>query len=189
MLLPSLTAGIVYFLCVVPARQPDAAASAAVGHVALVQKDGSWRPLPSRPDGPRGDVSYSAHGTPFRFTLHASGLRPGTRYLIELNVDGATDDVASRVAGPTGEMTLDTALSAFAAGRCRDTRLDARSAHGALRGTHQIKFLLKRNGRPAADGPAAAVSQAKDLSCAGNGDGDFSYILFEEKLANYDGSE
>lgn len=196
MLLPSLTAGIIYFLCVVPARRSDAAASPSVGHIALVQKDSSWRPLPVGLHSPTGDVSYSTRGAPFRFTVRAAGLRPGTRYIIELTVDGAIGAAASRAADSAGDVVLDTALSAFAGGTCGEGRPAGQGSDGgtgtrgsgapALRGAHQIKFTLRRNGRPAVGAPVARPS---GTACAGNGDGDFSYILFEEKVAHYNGDK
>jgi len=171
--IPALTAGIVYMLCIAPARHP-AVDDGGVGRVSLIQKDASWHPIARRPGAPSGGVSYSTRGSPFRVGLRAGGLDPGTRYIIELEVDGTSFATASHVATAAGEVSLDTTLSAFAEGPCSGSHhVAARS----LAGTHRVKFLLKRNGNP-----AGTVS-----SCAGNGDGNFSYVLFEEKLAIYDG--
>jgi hypothetical protein len=171
-LIPALTAGIVYELCIVPVRHP-AADDGGIGRVALVQKDASWHPIPRRPGAPTGGVSYSTRGQPFRFGLRADGLDPGVRYIIELEVDGTSFATASHVATAAGDVSLDTTLAAFADGPCSGAHhVPTRS----LAGTHRVKFLLKRNGNP-----AGTVS-----SCAGNGDGNF-YVLFEEKLAIYDG--
>jgi hypothetical protein len=175
--IPALTAGIVYMLCIGPARHP-AADAGGLGRVALVQKDASWHPIPRRPGAPSGGVWYTTRGSAFRFGLRAGGLDPGTRYIVELEVDGTSLATANHAATPAGEVSLDTTLSAFADGPCSGSH---HVATRSLAGTHRVKFLLKRNGNP----PGAAA--ANGASCAGNGDGNFSYVLFEEKLAIYDG--
>jgi hypothetical protein len=183
--IPALTAGIVYVLCIGPARHP-AADDGGIGRVALVQKDASWHPIPRRPGAPAGGVWYSTRGggQGFRFGLRAGGLDPGTRYIIELEVDGTSFAVASHAATAAGEISLDTTLAAFADGPCSGAH---HVATRSLAGTHRVKFLLKRNGYPPAGGTGAAAATASGPSCAGNGDGNFSYVLFEEKLAIYDG--
>jgi hypothetical protein len=180
---PAVTAGIVYFLCIAPARQPTVA-DGGIGRVALVQKDASWRPIPMRPGAPTGGVWYSTRGKTFRFGFRAGGLEPDAHYIIELAVDDIPFDVADRSATAAGEVTLDTTLATFADGAC------AGSHHMAARslvGTHRVKFLLKRNGNPPGGGSVPGATRTGERPCAGNGDGNFSYVLFEEKLAIYDG--
>jgi hypothetical protein len=183
---PALTAGIVYALCIAPARHP--AADGGLGRVALVQKDASWRPLPVHPGAPAGGVWYSTRGASFRFGFRAVGLQPTVHYIIELNVDDAPFEVADRSATGRGEVVLDTTLSTFADGACAGSH---RQAVRSLVGTHRVKFLLKRNGNPPDGGPTPAAAgideRAAPWTCAGNGDSNFSYVLFEEKLAIYDG--
>jgi len=185
--IPALTAGMVYDLCIVPARQRTVV-DGEIGHVALVEKDASWRPVPPRPGGPSGGVWYGTHGARFRFGLRAVGLQPDIHYIVELDVDGSTYAVANRVATAAGDVALDTALTAFAEGACAGSD---RQATRSLVGTHRVKFLLKRNGNPAGagggGGSGSAAPRPGGPVCAGNGDGDFTYVLFEEKLAIYDG--
>jgi hypothetical protein len=173
----------VYVLCIGPARHP-AVADGGIGRVALVQKDASWRPLPVHPGAPAGGVWYSTRGQRFRFGLRAVGLQPGAHYVIELNVDDTPFEVADRPATVRGEVTLDTALTGFVDGACAGSH---RQAAQSLVGTHRVKFLLKRNGNPPGGRAPSAATEIGGRPCAGNGDSDFSYVLFEEKLAIYDG--
>jgi hypothetical protein len=184
---PAVTAGIVYVLCIAPARHP-AVADGGIGRVALIQKDAAWRPLAVRPGAPAGGVWYSTRGASFRFGLRAVGLQPTVHYILEMAVDNTPFEVTDRAATARGEVVVDTTLAAFTDGACAGSH---RQAARSLVGTHRVKFLLKRNGNPPEGGPTPAATgigeRLAPRACAGNGDNDFSYVLFEEKLAIFDG--
>lgn len=152
-------------------------------HVDLVQKDGDFHPLI---DGAHGRVDYIPQGTAFAFRLHGTGLAPGKRYLLELEVDSTIYAVASHVANDRGELTIDTTLSRFAEGVCVGKKYDPPRP---LSGHHEIRFWVKRDGNPKTGSASGAPpgSEGASLPCAGNGDGDYSYVLLEQQLALFTG--
>lgn len=151
-------------------------------HVDLVQKDASFRPIA----GARGRVDYAPDGNALTVRLRAAALKPGLRYLIELNVDGTTYAIASRAADARGRLALDTTLMQFAEGACVGPNYDAPEP---LAGRHVIKFWVKRDGNPRAGTSASAApgSAGARLPCTGNGDGDYTYVLLEQSPAIFTG--
>jgi hypothetical protein len=172
------------FLCVSTApRAPDTAA-AANGHIGLIQKDADFHIVPG---GASGDVWFAPAAPTFAFHLAARGLRPDVHYLIELNVDDATYELTSRAADARGTITLDTTLTRFETGACIGGEY---VAPRSLRGTHHVKFLVKRDGNPPSGTRRTHSSSITppDLPCHGNGDENFSYALFEDNVAQYTGT-
>jgi len=152
-------------------------------HVNLIRKDADFRPVAN---GAHGRVDYTPEGALFSFQLRADSLAPSLRYLIELDVDGTVYSIASHAADARGALALDTALSTFAEGACVGKNFDAPKA---VAGHHTIKFWVKRDGNPASGtsrgtSPGAAGAS---LPCAGNGHGDYTYMLLEQQPAEFTG--
>lgn len=170
------------------ARTAHPPARGGVAHIALVQKDSLFRPIPPTPGAPTGGVWYRLSGDRFAFTLRASGLVPHRRYELDLAVDGVTYTLASRPADGRGAIAIDTVLDQFAEGACVGANYHAPQA---VRGRHRIKFAVKYDGSPPSGTMPATGSDGvrvgADLPCAGNGDGDYRYVLFESAIAEFEG--
>jgi hypothetical protein len=177
------------FLFMNPWRHKKPELSGGVGRVLLIQKDAEFKPVPRERGGASGSVWYKAAGPAFSFQLRADGLTPGKRYLIELGVDDKVFDIASHAADSRGAIALDTALSQFAEGACVGTNYIPPLP---LAGKHEIKFLVKRDGNPPSGTGRThtpEVREGADLPCSGNGDNDYTYALFENDIAHYDGGK
>ena len=160
------------------------AAPERVRHIGLSQKDAAFRVIPGAASG---DVWFDAAAATFGFRLSAAGLKPGVHYLVELNADGRTYEVTSRMADAQGRINLDTTLTRFETGACiGGDYVPPRP----LRGDHTIKFLVKRDGNPVS-GTRQTLSKSANppaLPCHGNGDEDFTYALYEDNVAKYTGT-
>ncbi|MEP7067088.1 MAG: hypothetical protein ABI889_13715 [Gemmatimonadota bacterium] len=160
---------------------------AGMWRVTLAQKDAAFRPIPRAAGGATGVVWYAHSGPALRFTLQAYGLQPQHRYLLEIQADDAIYSVASYTSDARGQLAIDTTLTQFAEGTCVGTNFDAPRS---VQGSHKVKFWIKRDGNPQTgvspgvktDAPGAA------LSCRGNGDGDYAYMLMENEVANFTGT-
>jgi hypothetical protein len=153
-------------------------------HIGLIQKDAAYHIVPG---GASGDVWFNATGPVLTFRLAAAGLKPGVHYLVELNVDNASDELESRTPDAHGTIKLDTTLTQFATGACIGGEY---VPPRPLRGSHEIKFLIKRDGNPVS-GTRRTHSNSltpPDLPCHGNGDDNFTYALFEDNIARYTGT-
>ncbi len=186
-LLPALlaTALFVFLFTRAPATTRPAKSGGLV-RVTLSQKDGSFRPIPRSAGGATGVVWYAPAGVALRFQLRAFGLVPARRYVLELQVDDAIYTVASYTPDMRGELTIDTTLARFEEGVCVGTNFDPpRRVHGH----HQVKFWIKRDGSPPTGTMpgVAASSPGAQLSCHGNGDGDYGYVLLENEIAEFTG--
>lgn len=163
---------------------PQNAPTTGVAHIGLIQKDAAFRIVRG---GASGDVWFDAAGPTFAFRLSAVGLKPGVHYLIELNVDDASYELESRTPDAGGAIKLDTTLTQFATGACIGGEyLPPRP----LRGSHEVKFLIKRDGNPVSGTRRThSTSLAPPaLPCHGNGDEDFTYALYEDNVARYTGT-
>ncbi len=188
-LVPLTSVAIIVFLCVLPAQRTRAAPANGIGHVGLVEKDSTFHIVAAANGGAFGDVAYTISGPRLEIALSAAGLRPGIHYLVELNVDGTTYEVTSRAADRTGRLVVDTVLTRFDSGVCNGGDYVPPQP---LRGSHRLKFLVKRDGNPP-DGTKRARGTVPDgvlpaLPCRGNGDNDFSYALFEDNVARFHGT-
>jgi hypothetical protein len=156
--------------------------------VTLAQKDAAFRPIPRAAGGATGVVWYAHSGPALHFVLRAYGLQPQRRYLLEIQADDAIYSVASHTPDARGELAIDTTLTQFAEGACVGANYDAPRS---VKGPHKVKFWIKRDGNPQT-GVSTGVrpgSPGATLPCHGNGDGDYTYILMENELANFTGTD
>jgi len=154
----------------------------------LSQKDASFHPIPPSAGGASAQLWYSPTGPTLRFQLLATGLPHPARYLLELQVDGTIYTVASYAADEHGAISIDTALAQFAEGVCVGSNYDVPRP---VAGQHEVKFWMKRDGNPASGTmpgvpPSAPGAQ---LPCHGNGDGQYGYVLLDNGVARFDGSD
>jgi hypothetical protein len=179
-------AALLIFLFMRPGRGGSSSGGNGLARVALVQKDSVFRIIPRDSGGASGTVWYAPSDSVLRFQLRAEGLKPGLRYLVELQVDSAIYAITSHAADSSGALALDTALASFANGACVGTNY---SPPRPVSGLHRVKFWVKRDGNPpsgtspglASDAPGAA------LPCHGNGDGNYQYLLLENEVAVFTG--
>jgi hypothetical protein len=187
-LLPSLvaTALVLFFFARSPAVKekvrPDGMKS-----VTLSQKDSTFAPIPPSAGGASAEVLYAPRGPGLHFVLHASGLKTGRRYLLELQVDDVIYTVATYSPTARGELAIDTTLTQFAEGVCVGSNFDPPRSTA---GQHRVKFWVKRDGNPATGTMPGIQPHAPgaQLACHGNGDGDFGYVLLDNKVANFTGT-
>jgi len=187
-LVPLVSAAVVMFLCILPARATRAAHVTTTGYVALVQKDAAFHVVAPERGGASGRVWFDPAGPTLHFRVDAMGLHPGIQYFVELNVDGTTYEVATHAADAGGRLAFDTTLARFASGVCSGGD-DAPPR--PVTGSHEIKFLIKRDGNPKSGlmpRRAGRESEASVRACHGNGDGDYSYALFEGDVARFMGT-
>jgi hypothetical protein len=187
-LLPTVaaTAIVVFFFARTPASKPKARADGMM-RVALVQKDSAFQPIPASRGGATGEVLYSPKGPALHFVLHALALPPGIRYALEIQVDDAIYTVATHSPDTGGRLTIDTTLTQFQEGECVGANYDPPRP---VIGHHTIKFWIKRDGSPIS-GTMPGISPATpgaQLSCHGNGDGDYKFLLLENEVANFTGT-
>lgn len=158
-----------------------------MSRVTLAQKDASFRPIPRAAGGATGVVWYAHSGPALQFTLRALGLQPLHRYLLEIQADDAIYSVAGYTSDANGEIAIDTALTQFAEGVCAGANYDAPKS---VEGDHRVKFWIKRDGNPAS-GVSQSVKPGAPgaaLPCHGNGDGDYTYMLMENEIADFKGT-
>jgi hypothetical protein len=188
-LVPSLvaTAIVVFFVARASSGKPRARAVGLMS-VELVQKDSAFHPIPPSKGGATGEVLYSPSGPALHLVLHAHSLPSGHRYELEIQVDSAVYTVATYSPDAGGQLAIDTTLTQFREGECVGRNFDAARP---VSGPHTIKFRIKRAGSPASGtmpgiAPSAPGAQ---LSCHGNGDGNYDYVLLENEVANFRGTD
>ena len=185
----ALVAALFWFIFVRSSYDQVASVRSGAGmsRVTLAQKDASFRPIPRAAGGATGVVWYAHSGPALRFVLRAYGLQPQHRYLLEIQADDAIYSVASYASDARGELAIDTALTQFAEGACVGANYDAPRS---VQGPHRVKFWIKRDGNPpsGASPNVKAGTPGADLPCHGNGDGDYSYMLMENELADFTGT-
>jgi hypothetical protein len=188
-LLPALVAtAVVVFLFARSPAVTQAARSGGMRRVTLSQKDSSFRPIPRAAGGASGVVWYAPTGPALHFQLRASGLPLGHKYVLELQVDDAIYTVASYRPDAHGELALDTTLTQFEEGVCVGANFDRPRS---VIGHHRVKFWIKRDGSPATGTMAgiAPTAAGAQLACHGNGDGNYEYLLLENEVADFTGTE
>lgn len=187
-LLPALaaTAAVVFFSTRAKSRTEKPRADGLM-RVTLSQKDSEFNPIPASVGGATGEVLYSPNGPALHFKLHAEGLRPALRYVLEMQVDNVVYTVASYAPDARGELAIDTTIVRFEEGVCVGRNFDGPRATA---GPHVIKFWVKRDGSPASGTmPGIATSApGAQLPCHGNGDGNYDYALLDNEAANFTGS-
>jgi hypothetical protein len=153
-----------------------------------VRKDAHFRPIPRERGGAAGSLSYGARGPDLSLQIRAEGLVPGRKYRFDLGVDGVTYSLASRAAAPDGTWSLDTTLTAFAEGACVGRNFQPERP---LAGTHALSFAIKNDGSP----PTGTLADqappdggGAQLPCAGNGDGNYGYVLYEAEPGRFEGT-
>jgi hypothetical protein len=186
-LLPALLATVLFvFLFMRTSSKKQVVESHGMMRVTLSQKDASFRPIPRAAGGATGVVWYTPSGPAMRFQLRAYGLKPGGRYVLEMQVDKAIYTVAGYAPDARGDLAIDTALTQFQEGVCVGTNYDPPTS---VTGHHLVKFWIKHDGSPAAGtmpGIADTVPGAA-LRCHGDGDGDYAYVLLENDIADFTG--
>lgn len=187
-LLPALVATVIvaFFLARSSARKPRVTADGRMS-VALVQKDSAFDPIPSSKGGASGEVLYTPSAPGLHLELHARSLPPEQRYVLEIQVDTTIYAVATYSPDARGRLTIDTTLTQFREGECVGANFDQPQP---VTGQHTIKFRMKRDGSPPSGTmPGIAPSNpGAQLSCHGNGDGKYDYVLLENEVANFRGT-
>jgi hypothetical protein len=188
-LMPALvaTAAVVFLLARTSASKPKVRADGLMS-IELVQKDTAFRPIPASQGGATGEVLYTPRGPALHFVLHGRGLPAGHKYVLELQVDTSTYAVATYSPDARGELAIDTTLTEFREGECVGKNFDAPRP---VTGVHAVKFRIKRDGSPPS-GTMPGIAQSApgaQLSCHGNGDGNFEYVLLENEVADFKGTE
>lgn len=188
-LLPTLAAtAVVVFLVTRPTTTPQTARADGMRRVTLSQKDSAFHVVSPSVGGATGLVWYAPTGSALHFQLRASGLPPGRPYLLELQVDDAIFDVASYSPTARGDLAIDTTLSRFEEGVCVGANFDPSRPTA---GRHRIKFWVKRDGSPSTGTMPglAPTAPGAQLACRGNGDGNYGYVLLENDVADFTGSD
>jgi len=156
--------------------------------VTLSQKDSAFQPIPASSGGASGEVLYAPTGPTLHFVLHAFALPPGRRYALEMQVDDAIYTVVTRSPDARGQLSIDTTLTQFEEGECVGTNFDQPRL---VTGRHSIKFRIKRDGSPISGtlGEISPSPPGAQLACHGNGDGNYDYLLMENKVASFTGTD
>jgi hypothetical protein len=187
LIFPIVATGITVLIIKSPTARSSLGMERGRQRIALVQKDTLFQPIPPRPGAPTGAVTYLPTGDRFSFRLEASGLVPRRHYELDLTVDGVTYTMASRAASDRGTLAIDTTLTQFAEGACVGANYHQPLA---VRGRHRIKFAVKNDGSPSsgtARTHTPGIAAGGDLPCAGNGDENYAYVLFEARIADFEG--
>lgn len=187
-LIPALAAtAVVVFIFARSAKVAEKVRGDGMRTVTLSQKDSSFARIPPSAGGATGAVLYAPRGSGLHFTVQANGLKAGVRYLLELQVDDAIYTVGDYAADPRGALAIDTTLTRFEEGVCVGTNFDPPRP---TTGRHRIKFWVKRDGSPVSGTipGIAPTAPGAQLACHGNGDGDFGYVLLENKVADFTGT-
>lgn len=188
-LIPALAAtAVVVFIFARSSKVAEKVRGDGMRSVTLSQKDSNSAPIPPSAGGATGEVLYAPRGSGLHFTLHANGLRAGVRYLLELQVDGVIYTVAEYAPDSRGALAIDTTLTQFEEGVCVGTNFDPPRPTA---GHHRVKFWVKHDGNPATGTMPgiAPTAPGAQLACHGNGDGDFGYVLLENKVADFTGTD
>jgi len=181
---------IVILVFMKPWRNAEPAREGAYEQVQLVQK-GGLSAITSLFGGASGEVWYTPSGPSLSLRLSADNLDPGKRYIFEIQVDSTVYDVSSLSADADGHLALDSSFTTVAEGTCVGDNYDPPLSFGAGAGrSYSLGFMLKRDGNaatgsqrvPAGGGAAGAGAE---LRCTGNGDGNYRYVLMENRLARY----
>lgn len=187
-MLPVALTVAVILIFMKPWRSDEPARDGAYERMELVQK-GGLSAVTSLFGGPAGAVWYAPTGPGLSIRASAHHLDPGTRYIFEIQVDSTVYDVASLEADARGELALDSTFSRVAEGICVGGNYD-RPIDLAPGRSYTLGFMLKRDGNPASgtqrvsagSGPEEA---AVELGCSGNADGDYSYVLLENRQGRF----
>jgi hypothetical protein len=188
LLIPVIAVAILVFVFVDMQEGGTPEDEEGLKRIPLVQKDSQFRPIPADAGGASGSVWYTPSGKELSFQLQAQGLAPRKRYLLEMAVGETIYTLASHEATKDGELAVDTTLTSFAEGVCVGPNYDPPRS---LQGEHAIRFWLKADGNPPSGSGrehAPQFTDGQDLPCAGNGDGDYTYVLFENELARFTGT-
>lgn len=159
-----------------------------VRRITLATKDSSYHIVPPSRGGAVGTVWFHPRDSVFAFQLRATGLTPGVRYRLVFAVDEQPFIIAGRAADAAGALAIDTTLTEFREGLCAG---DSWDPPRPLAGDHAIKIWLQRDGTPASGTLPATTPAARpgaSLPCHGNGDGNFTYALLENEVANFRGT-
>ena len=139
--------------------------------------------------GSQGTLYYSPSGDSFEWYLRATGLDPGMRYRLELNVDDSLSyAVGSIVADEGGSLFGHGTLEEFADRFCVG---DVSAPPTELSGAHLVAPRLKLDGSsPGESSSGSSVSgpASRPLPCTGNGDDRYDYILREKSGAHFTGA-
>jgi len=171
-----------------PWRNGEPARQGAFEQVELVQK-GGLSAVTSLFGGPSGAVWYTPNGPALSIRASARDLDPGKRYIFEIQIDSTVYDVASLAADAAGNLALDSVFSSVAEGTCVGDNYDPPVSFESGR-SYALGFMLKRDGNATTgaqrvpSGGEAGVA-ATELACSGNGDGDYSYVLLENRPGRF----
>lgn len=186
LVLPIALTIIVILVFMKPWRNSEPAREGAYEEVQLVRK-GGLSAITSLFGGASGSVWYTPSGPSLSLRLSADDLDPGSRYIVEIQVDSTVYDVASLPADDNGHLALDSSFASVAEGTCVGDNYDPPFRFEAGR-SYTIGFMLKRDGNAATGTqrvPAGGGAVATELRCTGNGDGDYGYALLENRLGAY----
>lgn len=186
LVLPVVLTVIVILVFMKPWRNAEPAREGAYEQVLLVQK-GALSAVTSLFGGASGSVWYTPAGPRLSLRLSAEKLKPGKRYIFEIQVDSTVYDVTSRATDDDGRLALDTSFTEIAEGTCVGDNYDPplRLAPGRR---YTIGFMLKRDGNASTGTQRVSASggaPGAELPCTGNGDGDYSYALLENSMAHF----
>lgn len=181
LVLPVALTLVVILVFMKPWQKGEPARQGEFEEIELVQK-GGLSAVTSLFGGPSGSVWYTPEGTELRLRLDVEHLDPGKRYIFEIQVDSTVYDVASIAADGDGRIALDSAFAEVAEGTCVGPNHDPPTRLEPGR-SHTVGFMLKRDGNPATGTErVAGDGGTSELRCTGNGDGDFSYVLFGNRM-------
>ncbi len=187
LVLPIALTIIVILVFMKPWRNAEPVREGAYEQVKLVQK-GGLSAVTSLFGGPTGSVWYTPGGERLRLRLSAAHLDPTKKYIFEIQVDSTVYDVASIAADGDGRIALDTAFSAVSEGTCVGNNYDPPMRFDTGR-SYSLGFMLKRDGnatsgsqRPPTMGGASGPAI---LGCTGNGDGDYRYVLMQNRSGRF----
>lgn len=139
----------------------------------LVAKDAHYKIIPPARKTAAGTVWFSPSGNRLSLEIRASNLAPRRHYVAEVVVDGDVYPFARVTADSFGEIALDTTLVRFSSDACVRGKV---ARPQPLRGGHDVKFWIRRDGAPAGAG-----------RCSGNGDGDDRSVLYEQMTERFVG--
>lgn len=188
LVLPIVLTLIVILVFMKPWRNAEPRREGEYEQVELVHK-GGLSAVTSIFGGPSGSVWYTPSGSRLRLRLNADNLDPGKRYIFEVQVDSTVYDVASLAADGDGGIALDSAFAGIAEGTCVGGNYDPPMSFEAGR-SYMLGFMVKRDGNPATGaqagpGGSGAARETSDLRCTGNGDGDYSYALTQNRMGRF----
>lgn len=139
----------------------------------LVAKDAHYKIVPPARNTATGTVWFSPSGNRLSLEIRASNLAPRRHYVAEAVVDGDVYPFARVTADSFGGIALDTTLVRFSSDACVRGKV---ARPQPLKGGHDVKFWIRRDGAPAGAGP-----------CSGNGDGDDRTVLYEQMTERFVG--